>query len=256
MVRSVSAIECQDVPRPLVALAVEYEGGLAKGPHCHRRAQLMYGATGSIRVSTSDGTWVVPPQWAAWISSKVDHEVYCNGPVAFRTVYIEAVGRHTLPQSCQVLKVSPLLRELLVAAVDLPAEYELQGRGGRIMELILDEIAAAENVPTLLPMPQHPGLRRLCDKLLDSPAMDFSIESVAKEAGMSRSTFIRHFQSQTGLGFSVWRQQARLIEALTLLSSGRSISSVAFAVGYDSPSAFSSAFRRNFGVSPTEYLSP
>ena len=55
------------------------------------------------------------------------------------------------------------------------------------------------------------------------------------------------------IGLAVWRQQVRLMEALSLLASGRAITTVAFDVGYESPSAFTALFHRAFGVPPSQY---
>jgi AraC-like DNA-binding protein len=52
----------------------------------------------------------------------------------------------------------------------------------------------------------------------------------------------------------MWRQQVRLMEALTRLGAGASITSIALELGYDSPSAFTAMFRRAVGCSPKEYL--
>jgi AraC-like DNA-binding protein len=46
----------------------------------------------------------------------------------------------------------------------------------------------------------------------------------------------------------------RLIHALRLLASGESVTTVALEVGYDSPSAFVSAFRTTFGKTPGRYF--
>lgn len=51
-----------------------------------------------------------------------------------------------MPGHCEVLSVSPLLRELLITAVDLPVEYEPESRAGRIMTLLLDEVRLAPAV--------------------------------------------------------------------------------------------------------------
>ena len=71
---------------------------------------------------------------------------------------------------------------------------------------------------------------------------------------MGRRTFTRAFKQETGMGLAVWRQQVRLMEALSRLASGESVTQVAFEVGYDSPSGFSAMFRRAFGVPPSQYL--
>ncbi|MBN9115493.1 MAG: AraC family transcriptional regulator [Pandoraea sp.] len=46
----------------------------------------------------------------------------------------------------------------------------------------------------------------------------------------------------------------RLLGALPMLGAGRPITQVALEVGYDTPSAFSTMFRRFMGVTPSEYL--
>jgi AraC-like DNA-binding protein len=52
----------------------------------------------------------------------------------------------------------------------------------------------------------------------------------------------------------MWRQQVRLMEALTRLGAGASVTSIALELGYDSPSAFTAMFRRAVRCSPREYL--
>ena len=46
----------------------------------------------------------------------------------------------------------------------------------------------------------------------------------------------------------------RLMEALSMLAAGASITRVTYDVGYDSPSGFAAMFRRAFGVPPSQYL--
>ena len=69
----------------------------------------------------------------------------------------------------------------------------------------------------------------------------------------SARTLARHFQSETGLSFGAWRQQARVLEAMGRLGSGAPVTQVALDLGYDSVSAFSAMFRRAAGASPSAY---
>jgi len=46
----------------------------------------------------------------------------------------------------------------------------------------------------------------------------------------------------------------RLAHALSLLSLGGAVTTVAFDVGYNSPSAFTAMFQRAFGVAPSHYF--
>jgi len=54
------------------------------------------------------------------------------------------------------------------------------------------------------------------------------------------------------MAFGEWRQHACLISALSRLTEGQPVTAVALELGYDSPGAFSTMFRRRLGFSPSE----
>ena len=77
------------------------------------------------------------------------------------------------------------------------------------------------------------------------------IEQLASLAGMSESTFHRHFRAVTRLTPIQYQKAVRLQEArLALVSGGRDVAEVAHAVGYGSASQFSREYRRHFGAPP------
>jgi len=61
----------------------------------------------------------------------------------------------------------------------------------------------------------------------------------------------RCFLAETGLAIGQWRRRVRLFHALELLERGAPVTAVALDVGYANPSAFTVAFRRQFGVAPS-----
>lgn len=71
---------------------------------------------------------------------------------------------------------------------------------------------------------------------------------------MSTKTFHRRFQKSTGLTFGRWRQQMRLMSSMTLLLEGAPITQVALSSGYESHSAYTVAFKKHFGLPPSEFL--
>ncbi|MFC5743520.1 AraC family transcriptional regulator [Dyella tabacisoli] len=246
----------EDTPRDVVATGNEFPPHYVLPGHSHRRGQLLYAATGVVTVITNAGSWVVPPRRALWIPPGVTHEVHMSGPVSTRSAYVrrEAVEAAGLPAHCQVIAVSPLLHELLLEAVDLPAEYELDGRDGRVMALLLDEIRRMPTLALSTPLPHDRRLASLCRQLLETPSLEITIDNMATHAGMSRRNFTRLFRAQTGMSFIHWRQQACLLAALTRLGNGASITQVALDLGYGNPSAFTAAFRRVLGAPPSLYL--
>lgn len=56
------------------------------------------------------------------------------------------------------------------------------------------------------------------------------------------------------MGFKEWRQKVRLLEAINLLEKGLSVTQVALEVGYQSPSAFTYAFKQVFDTNPASYF--
>lgn len=246
-----------EVPRPLIATARNYAAGEMFPEHQHARGQFAYAARGVISVHTPQGNWLVPPQRACWVPAQLVHGMRMHGGVTMQNVFVDApaIAGSGLPSHCQVLDASPLLRQLLAEAVTVDALYAEQSRAGRLMALLLDEIAAAQPLPLSAPLPQEPRLARLCMELLQEPTLDSSLDAMAAQAGMSRRTFTRQFRAQTGLAFAQWRQQACLLAAITWLAEGHAVTRVALDLGYASPSAFTAAFRRVLGQAPSDYLS-
>ena len=242
-------------PQPILALSRDYPPGSVVDPHRHSRAQLLFATSGAMRVTTGGGAWIVPPLRAVWIPAGVEHGWLVTGLVRLRTLFIDPAAAPFMPAAdCRVVEVSELLRALILAAMEIPADAPPAPRAGLIGALALDELARAPEAPLRLPMPQDPRLRRLCQSLLDHPARADTLESWADQAGASGKTIARLFLKETGLTFGAWRQQARLAEAVAQLALGRPISEVARAAGYDSASAFTAMFRRALGTSPRAYL--
>ncbi|MEL7111271.1 MAG: helix-turn-helix transcriptional regulator, partial [Pseudomonadota bacterium] len=74
----------------------------------------------------------------------------------------------------------------------------------------------------------------------------------AGEVGMSASTFHTHFKTLTGTTPLQYQKDLRLIRSRDLIESGaHSVSSTAFALGYESPTHFSRDYKRKFGHNPS-----
>jgi len=94
-------------------------------------------------------------------------------------------------------------------------------------------------------------IRRAIDWIRTSFAEPLRIEEAAGIARMSPSSFHRHFKSVTAMSPLQYQKQIRLQEARRLLlASSADAASVAYAVGYESPSQFSREYRRMFGAPP------
>lgn len=248
------SIPVDEIPRPVVGVASDFEDGFVIPPHRHRRGQLVHASAGVMTVTTREGTWVVPPQRAVWVPGGVEHRIRMSGRVEMRTLYLSDRAAEGLPAGCRVVAVPPLLRELLLRVVAMPQPFPLGGAEERIAGVLLDEIRAMEVAPLHLPLPTDPRLRRVADLLIASPEDDRGLAAWARIAAASPRTLERLFQRETGMSFGAWRRQLRLLRALERLASGESVTEVGLALGYESTSAFIAMFRRNLGRTPGSYF--
>ncbi|AXY59050.1 AraC family transcriptional regulator [Acinetobacter sp. WCHAc010052] len=239
---------------PVYAFSQDYRHGHVEDWHEHERIQLIHTLTGVIRIQTEAGTWVTPPGRGVWIPAGQSHSLHISGDVLACGVFIDPLARADLIQECRVVAVPPLLRELITAAQNIQEEIHPFSRNERVLELILDEVRQLYDLPFNLPEPRHPGLLALCTAVRAQLNLPWSIEHAAEHVHMSSKTFSRHFQKETGLNFSQWLRQAKLLHAMTELALKKPVLGVALDLGYDSPSAFSAMFRRETGMSPSEYI--
>jgi len=251
--RSTDPADYQRVPRAVAAMPKDFATGFELLPHSHERAQLIYATAGTMRVATDDGVWIVPPQRALWMPAGAQHGIVMLSEVTMRTLYLRADASAFMPQACRVLPVSPLLRELIVRATELPLHYDEHGPAGHVVALILTELRGLQSLPLQLPMPRDIRLRSLCQALLATPGDVRPLAAWARTVNASSRTLARRFQRETGLSFGAWRQQARVLEAMGRLGGGEPVTQVAYDLGYESVSAFSAMFRRAAGTSPSQY---
>jgi AraC-like DNA-binding protein len=86
------------------------------------------------------------------------------------------------------------------------------------------------------------------------PVRAWTLNDLAKEAGLSRSSFAERFAGFVGIPPMQYLQKWRLqIAASRLLDGGGGIAAIAADVGYESEAAFSRAFKRVIGESPADW---
>lgn len=245
----------EDLPRTVVTYARDLAAGETLPMHHHRRAQLVYASSGVMAVTTGAAAYVVPPQRAVWMPGGVEHRIDARSRVAMRTLYIEPEAVRKLPSEVCVLQVSPLLRELIVAAVTNGNEQDdVDSPQARLKAVILDQIQTQPVASLALPMPTEPRVLHITRALLRDPSDWRGLDAWAGEVGASKRTLTRLFKNQTGMSFQAWREQRRLLRALELLATGASVTAAAHELGYRNTSAFIAMFRRLLGTTPHQYL--
>jgi AraC-like DNA-binding protein len=146
--------------------------------------------------------------------------------------------------------VDPLLRGLL-AHLATPDASRVRPEAEIV---VLDLLGTALATVTMqLPLPVDDRCRRIVEALLADPLHPWGLADWGTEIGASPRTLSRVLMAETGMTFAQWRGHARLRAAVGLLDEGLPVAVVARRVGYATPSAFVSAFRRLTGRTPGAY---
>lgn len=130
----------------------------------------------------------------------------------------------------------------------------------RLVELILVEILraspwrVADQSRGLLAGLADPVTARALAALHGDVARDWSVEALARLCGVSRSTFAGRFRAVVGMAPIDYLLNWRMAIAKDELSRGaKSVGEIAFDIGFQSSSAFTTAFRRLVGCPPTQF---
>jgi AraC-like DNA-binding protein len=244
----------QTVPRPVAAMAKTYPAGYSGYFHSHARAQFLYAASGTMKLTMDAGCWIIPPGRAAWLPAGFVHQTGSIGQLEMRTLYILPTAISApFPEAPRMLRVSPLLHELVLRAIAMPIEYDEHGQDGQIMKALLGEIDWSPNHPVSLPSIRDTRLKRMEKALLIKPGEHMTLEEWALKLRMSTRTLSRLVRKETHLTFRAWRDQIRAFVAIPMLTESRPLLEIAGELGYDTAWAFTAMFKRITGITPSKY---
>lgn len=250
---SLDHIALQSVPRPVAAMAKSYPAQYEGYMHTHARAQLLYAVSGSMRFTLQNACWIVPPKRAVWIPAEYIHQTGSFGELEMRTLYIDPGAVPDTPEVPRMLRVSPLLHELVLRAMELPVEYDESGQDGRIIDVLLREIDWTPVTPFSLPTPKDRRIRSIYSALKRNPADQRTLSDWAHHAKVSPRTMARLFKAETDLSFQAWRDHVRVFAALPWIADGKPLAEIADELGFDTAWSFTAMFRRVLGTTPSEY---
>jgi AraC-like DNA-binding protein len=185
----------------------------------------------------------------------VQHAIEVVSASNLRTVYfapalVEKCPGFARHADVHAVETSALIKELVLGLFDQShglATHQL------IASLLLHALGKASCALTHLPLPSDDTLRRVLLPLLVRHNWQRSIDHLAEEAAMSPRTFTRRFTGDVGMSFRAWRQQARLLASINMLSGEAPIKNIAIRLCYSSSSAYVSAFREAFGFTPEAF---
>lgn len=219
--------------------------------HTHDDHQLAWAASGVLTVRTEAADWVLPPTRALWIPAGLRHETLAAGTATMRSLYVRPDRAPVSWPRPVAVTVTPLLAELIGY---LGADTLDAAQHARAEALLADLLCPVPMTTIEVRIPDDERAAEVAAALLADPADGRSLSEWGRQTSASARTLARAFHTSTGMTFGQWRRMARLQAALPLLAAGHAVSTVAGRVGYQTPSAFVAAFRKETGLTPAAYF--
>ncbi len=243
-----------EVDWPVCTSATDYPENWFIEPHSHAKHQLIYAIEGVMVVHSGLNQWTVPPSRGIWMPCGHVHSIRCVGALKMRSVFVRPEYFPTLPDETRAVSISALLSELIKTSVSISGPVDEDSREARIMRLIVDELTLLPTLPLHLPQPADQRIQEICAALRQDLGDSSTLADWSDRLSLDAKTIQRLFHKETGMTFGQWRQQARLLSALERIAQGEKIIDVAGVLGYDSPSAFSTMFKKQFGTTPSHFF--
>lgn len=236
-----------------INFAYDFEKNEHRAAHRHHSFQLLYASSGVMLVNIDGRFLYLPPFRALWIPAGMEHSITFISDTKMRTLYFsreEVKAREKDVVRQKILIVTPLIRELFSEIFKRKEDCRLKTL---MRETLLELVVSSPRMLGGLYLPASSRLQEICRMITANRDWDISLEDAARAANLSPKTFSRHFTKEAHLTFRDWKVRMRLSLALEAMSSGSTIKAACFSAGYSKEAVFSSAFRKEFGLSPSEF---
>ena len=246
------------VDRPVVALGEQHVEAVRFETHAHANfAQLLCCLSGVLEVECGGERAIVPPGHALFIRPGEPHSVHVENRARLRTLDLWPSASQLKDRQRCVIPMGDLLAALVERACEMGTDdADITSHARRVLDLILDEVAAASPLSLSLPRGRDPRVLKVTELLLRSPDDGRDLDELARLAGASPRNFIRLFRRETGFTLKAYRRLARVQRAIVLMAGGQTASSAGASVGYLNQSTFTHAFREATGKTPRAKAPP
>lgn len=240
-----------DAPGAMLVQTFPMPAGTTFDRHAHDEHQIVWAARGVLSVITDVATWVLPPTRALWIPAGLRHETAASMTATMRTVYLRPDGCPIAWSDPTPVAAPALMAELIAYLDDAGLTAAARSRAQAVLIDVLEPLRVAT---IELRMPRDQRALDVAAALSRDPTDKRTLAQWGRHVGAGERTLARAFLADTGISFGRWRTQLRLQSSLPILAGGGSVASASQRAGYEQPSAFVAAFRRETGLTPAQYF--
>lgn len=219
---------------------------------------LLYASSGAFTLEVENRQWLLPPQRAAWVAADVMIRLSARAPVTCSSILFKT-GTILAPAfDCHVFAVTPLAREMILYSMRWGlARAEHDPAADQFFASVASVCAELAAQPELfwLPRTRSEDLTCAMEYIFEHLETTLTTEAIAQAAHLSTRTLSRRFTEETQMTCGQFIHRARMLRAMELLAERRDapVIDVAYGVGFESLSAFTTAFRNFTQETPSAY---
>lgn len=217
--------------------------------HQHSGGQLYWPLSGTMMTETANEKWQVTPGSLVWFPPGTVHRSTSGSQVSGVNIYFPSADNLCFPDTPHLFRAGTFIPGILERLRNNSNQQYCQ----LALALLAHEIAAAPPLPHHIVLPQDRRARAVAIFIITHPDSLLTRTELAEQQGLSERTLSRLFRQQTGLSFSQWRQQTKLVASLEAVLAGERIEGIAAKFGYANTSAYIAAFRQHFGQTPSKF---
>nr|WP_197486570.1 AraC family transcriptional regulator [Mucilaginibacter sp. L294] len=217
--------------------------------HTHSKGQLSYVEGGLAYITTENKTYVVPARHYFWIPQGMIHELRVGVfATALRSLYFYSTDDDA-NEFYSKLGIYPA-SELLIQMINYTERWDERhiGKGDHNFEFLIAiknllPTLSKRSLPIMLPNTDHALMQKVMKYLQDNISHRLVIAHVSEHFAMSDRSLSRLFQAQLRISFLQYVKTLRMITAIEMIvKTQKTISDIAFEVGYSTTASFSDTF--------------
>jgi AraC-like DNA-binding protein len=227
--------------------------------HQHKKGQLSYVEGGLAYLYIKDKRYVIPAKHYFWIPYGLMHTLKIgHSGTVLRSLffYTHDDDKHKFYSQFGIYPINELLMQMIKYTETwdgniVPSNNKYQFLS--VIKNILPEISK-KKVPIALPFTENDRMRPILTYLEKRISEGHTLQSISERFGLSERTLSRLFQSTLNMSFLQYLKLLRMVKAVELmLLSDKSLGEIAYSVGYQSLSAFSSSFYNLTNHRPSDF---
>ena len=227
--------------------------------HTHKQGHVSIVMDGVATIHTEKNSHYIPNGYFCWVPPEVPHHVSFEvEKIRTLNIYFPAIpADNEFYSRVAVYPILPILSNTVELIKNQNAEYSPEDWQFKLLSTlreIFPHIIQQIDFKLVLPITDNPIVNNIIRVIHQQFDKNITLESVGSEIGMSERSISRYMRKDLKISFYQYLRLFRILQSIKMMASTEeSLGNIAFKVGYDSLSAFSSAFYAVTGVRPSQF---